>query len=465
MPTSPEALVQRIVRLEATIAQQEATIQQLRDELAERDRRIAELEAQLRGRGQRRSQPNAAQQRRTGPDRRQRPHRQHPGAFRTFVPPDEVIHHDVHPDTCPHGGGHDLHPTGQFEDHYTQDIPEPKFETHRWRRHVHLCAGCHRTCQGRGELELPDAHLGPRARLLVCYARAHLGLALGKTCDLLEQFWGLRLSRAGALGHLRWGLELFSPVVGRLWELLRESELVHGDETSWRINGDNVWLWCFANARLALYLVDQHRNRAVLLRALGEDFAGVLVSDFYAVYDGLDCDKQRCLVHLLRELARLREKLSDYLVKQFTGPLIELFQDAMALGKRRGQLSAEAFAAERSRLWQRLDDLVWARVPRQADCVRIRERLIKYWDELFTFLYAEGVPPDNNAVERDIRSVAAVRADGGTNRTQWGADAFACIKSVVRTCAKAGKSFLRYGLEVVRARLRGAPEPLPVGSG
>jgi hypothetical protein len=58
------------------------------------------------------------------------------------------------------------------------------------------------------------------------------------------------------------------------------------------------------------------------------------------------------------------------------------------------------------------------------------------------------------AEERDLRGVVAVRADGGTNRT-WGADAFACIKSVVRTCAKAGKSFLSYGLEVVRARLRG----------
>ena len=68
-------------------------------------------------------------------------------------------------------------------------------------------------------------------------------------------------------------------------------------------------------------------------------------------------------------------------------------------------------------------------------------------------------------VQRIVRSVAAVRADRGTNRTSWGADAFACIKSVVRTCAKAGKSFLSYGLEVVRAQLRGQPEPLPVDSG
>src|SRR4051794_21203517 len=279
MPTTPEALVQRIVRLEAALAQLQAANQQLRDQLAERDQRIAELEAQLRTRGKGRPQANAAPQRRTGPDRRQPPHRRHPGAFRTLVPPQDVIHHDVYPGACPHCGGHELLPTGQFDDHYTQDIPEPKVETHRWRRHVHVCARCQRACQGQGDLELPEAHLGPRVRLLVCYARAHLGLSLGKTCDLVEQCWGLRLSRAGALGHLRWGLRLFSPVVDRLWQLLRQSELVHGDETGWRINGDNVWLWCFGNDRLALYLIDQHRNRAVLLRALGEKFAGVLVSD------------------------------------------------------------------------------------------------------------------------------------------------------------------------------------------
>ena len=36
--------------------------------------------------------------------------------------------------------------------------------------------------------------------------------------------------------------------------------------------------------------------------ALGEEFAGVLVSDFYAAYHHYDGPKQRCWAHLLRDI-------------------------------------------------------------------------------------------------------------------------------------------------------------------
>ena len=100
-------------------------------------------------------------------------------------------------------------------------LSEPRLEWHRYRRHIYRCRSCQRTCQGRGDLELPGAHIGPRARLLTCYSRAHLGISLGKTRDLLHDFFGLTVSRPGLLGHLRWGGQLFAPVVDELQELLQ----------------------------------------------------------------------------------------------------------------------------------------------------------------------------------------------------------------------------------------------------
>src|SRR5262249_33310210 len=41
--------------------------------------------------------------------------------------------------------------------------------------------------------------------------------------------------------------------------------------------------------RLALFLIDRHRGREVLVRVLGESLAGTLFSDFYTAYNGLDC--------------------------------------------------------------------------------------------------------------------------------------------------------------------------------
>lgn len=37
-------------------------------------------------------------------------------------------------------------------------------------------------------------------------------------------------------------------------------------------------------------------------QSLLKDFKGVLVSDFYAAYDSINCPQQKCLIHLIRDI-------------------------------------------------------------------------------------------------------------------------------------------------------------------
>jgi hypothetical protein len=289
-----------------------------------------------------------------------------------------------------------------------------------------------------------------------------LGISLGKTRDLLHDFFGLTVSRAGLLGHLRWGGTLFEPVVNELFERLRNSPVIGSDETGWRINGQTAWVWCFRDPSLALFLIDRHRSRDVLIRALGKSFEGTLVSDFYAAYNGLNCPKQRCLVHLLRELAKLREELPAPSVRAFIQPLISLFQDAIQLAKDRQKLDQPAYERACQAIRDRFDELILGCHSRNADCVRIWKRLFQHSDELLVFLDDPRVPADNNGSERDIRSLAAARSDGGTHRAEWSAAAFARLKSVIATSLKNGLRFIHYGLETVRATLNAQPLPLPL---
>ncbi len=279
----------------------------------------------------------------------------------------------------------------------------------------------------------------------------------------MHDFFGLTVSRAGLLGHLRWGGTLFAPVVDELFDLLRQSPVVQGDETGWRIDGQPAWAWCFRDPRLALFLIDRHRSRDVIVRVLGTSFSGTLVSDFYAAYNGLECAKQRCLVHLLRDLAKLREELPWQSVRAFIQPLITLLQDAIQLGKDREKFSTAAFRQARQAIFDRFDHLLLTQTS-QPDCRRIWKRLYKHCDELFTFLNNPQVPADNNGTERDIRSLAAARNDGGTHRADWSADAFARLKSIIATGMKNGVRFIHYGIDVVRAKLRGARLPLPLAA-
>jgi hypothetical protein len=85
-------------------------------------------------------------------------------------------------------------------------------------------------------------------------------------------------------------------------------------------------------------------------------------------------------------------------------------------------------------------------------------------DELFTFLDDPVVPADNNGTERDIRSLAAARNDGGTLRADWSAAAFARLKSVIVTGMKNQVRFIQNGIDVVRAKLRGERLPLPLAA-
>ena len=454
-----EAVLARVAGLEAELARTQAA-------LAERDVRIAELEAQVaeltvelqRRKKGFRPKANAISRPKKDKDGRAKGERKHPGVVRPPVEPspDDIVH-DLRSDACPECGG-SLDDTGEYIEHTVEDIPPPQVEVHRYRRHRQRCACCRKVTLSAAPPEVADATIGPRSRLLMGYSRAHLGLSLGKSVALLDEVFGLKLSRAGALGHVMWAGELVDPVVRRLFELLNSEPVIHADETGWRINGKNVWVWCFCNPRLALFLVDEHRSGAVVQRVLGDSLPGVLVTDFYAAYHAINCDKQKCLVHLLRELHTLRDEATAAAKDDYLQPLMTLLQDAIALGKTRAATPAADFEIARNQLEKRLDSLIYSR-PKDHDCNRINKRLVKHRFDLFLFLKVEGVPPDNNLGERDIRSVAAARSDGGVNRTKPGATAFANLKSIIRTCQKHGRNFLNYGLTLVSLEEKLRPLP------
>ena len=39
-----------------------------------------------------------------------------------------------------------------------------------------------------------------------------------------------------------------------------------------------------------------------MIQSMLGEFRGVLVSDFYAVYDSIKCVQQKCLIHLMRDI-------------------------------------------------------------------------------------------------------------------------------------------------------------------
>lgn len=65
-----------------------------------------------------------------------------------------------------------------------------------------------------------------------------------------------------------------------------------------------------------------------------------------------------------------------------------------------------------------------------------QKRMIKYKDYLFTFLYHQEVPPDNNALERAIRNIKVKQKVSGMFKSPKGAHNYALIRSITDTCIK-----------------------------
>lgn len=456
-----KAVLARVAVLEAEVAEARAAIAARDARIVEFEAQVAELTVELQRRKKGfRPKANAISRTKRERDGRAKGERKHPGVVRPEVEPqpDDIVQ-DVRVDRCPDCGG-SMTDTGEFIEQVVEDIPPPRVEVRRVRRHSCQCRRCGKVSQAAAPV-MATAYVGPRARLLMAYCRAELGVSLGKSVELLDQLFGLSLSRAGALGHVQWAADLVNPVVERLFELLKTEPVVHADETGWRINGKNVWIWCFCNPRLALYLCDEHRSGEVVKRVLGESIEGVLVTDFYAAYHQLDAVKQKCLVHLLRELHTLRDEVSSVAKETYIQPLMTLLQDAIALGRDRATMTDAAFATARTSLDRRLDQLIYTR-PTEPHSQRINKRLVKHRFDLLLFLDRSDVPPDNNLGERDIRSVAATRSDGGVNRTKSGAAAFTKLKSIARTCRKHGRNFIEYAQSLIGLDEKHQPLPFAI---
>jgi hypothetical protein len=111
--------------------------------------------------------------------------------------------------------------------------------------------------------------------------------------EQLETLFGVHVS----LGAIEDALHTVSARgegrVQAIREEIRRSEVVHSDETGWREDGQNRYVWLIATPTARYFEIGRRTNEQID-SILGPDFSGLLVSDFYGAYDHFLGEKQRC---------------------------------------------------------------------------------------------------------------------------------------------------------------------------
>ena len=343
---------------------------------------------------------------------------------------------DIYPDKCDRCGGQVNRYPNTFDEHVIEDI-EIKKRVTCYRFHCGYCQPCKKVVYPKKENIPANDRIGSEARAVGGYLR-HLGLTYRKTVSIFKGIFGLDLTHPSFMAFNTEQAQNGLSVYEGIKQSIRHSPCVNADETGWRVNGQNHWLWVFTNKDTALYLIDKSRGSKVVSNVLSEKYEGVLTTDFYSSYNKLKAQaKQRCLAHLLREIKEVEEKdkfAPDSTDGRFCEELKTVFKQTIDVwnGYREGVKTLQDLAEEKEQTIARLVELLLSPI-KHKDTRRLRKRIIKHNQELFTFLDNPVVEPTNNRAERELRPLVIMRKVTFGNRSALGALNQAVITSIIQT--------------------------------
>ena len=422
----------QIAQLEARVVHLESRVAQL-EQLLEKATRAGKRQAAPFSKGSPKENPKKPG-RKSGDDYGPKAHRPLPEQK-----PDEVIDVPL-PKRCPDCGGEvqEEHTDQQFQ----VEIPrEPTIR--RFDVHVGRCRRCGRSIRPRHESQTSNgvgaaaSQLGPDVQALIALMKDKYGLSYGDIQGLLDDAFGISVSRGGAAQVVVRAAERAEPVYADIQSIVRQSEAVYPDETGWKVGGLLQWMWVFVTNLATLYVIRPSRGQDVPQEVLGADYDGRMIHDGWAPYDAFKkAIHQQCVEHLLRRAEELLEKASGW-TGRYPRKVKEFLLEALALRDRRDArtISAHGLAVVRGRLEKRLDRLLAWDLSNKANR-RFQAHLARHRDEILTFLYHPDIEATNWPAEQAIRPAVVNRKVFGGNRTRAGAHAQEVLGSLFATCVQ-----------------------------
>jgi transposase len=372
------------------------------------------------------------------------------GFSRRVETPTRSVQHAV--DNCPDCGrrlsGGWVHSARQVI-----EIPQASYEVveHQLlRRKCGVCAKSHLAHPDLAQDVAGKHRIGIRLMSLIVTMKKACRMTVRGIQSFLKGVYGLHLAVGTIINILKDVARRGEAFYAQLKQAIRDSQNVHADETSWRVNGKNTWMWSFSTPDVRLFVANDSRGHHVPKEVIGENFGGVLSSDFYGGYNFHPRDHQRCWAHLFRDIDALTSMHpANRKVAGWSARVKQLWRDACdfesddprARTKARIQFQYK-LAALAQPYRSKGDDQAPQRI--------LAERMYRYANELFTFVEYPYVPPDNNAAERAIRPIVIYRKVTGGSRSHPGVDVTAILASFIGTWNARGISPLQACAEMLR---------------
>jgi hypothetical protein len=236
----------------------------------------------------------------------------------------------------------------------------------------------------------------------------------------------------------------FKPEVDYCWQIIYNSPVIHIDETTVRLakGKDRGYVWTFATPHTVFYHLTLTRETGFLHEWL-KDYKGVIITDFFPGYESLPVKRQKCLIHLIRDLNDdLFKNPFDEEFKQIVVEFGKLLKTIVATidcyGLKKSHLKKHK--KDNARFYKRFIDTSY----KSELANKYAKRLKKHWNELWTFLDHDGVPWNNNNAEVAIKAFAQHRRGVNGQVSDNGLKEYLSMLTVAQTCRYRNISFLDF---------------------
>ena len=299
-----------------TIAWLQEKVLELLQIVASQEARIRSLEAQLKQTSRNSHRPPSSDPPGTAKPERKRSSRKpggqpgHEGKTRELLPAEQVDHFvPVFPDRCGHCG--ERLPPGEGDPspvrHQVTEIPPVKPEVTEYQLHAVSCPWCGELTRAVLSDGVPTVAFGPRLTAVVAVLTGAYRLSKRNVAQILEDLFGVKVALGSVANLERATSQALADPVEEVREHVKEVEVVHADETSWRQRRKKAWLWTAVTASAAVFLIRGSRGRKVAEELLGAE-PGIVVSDRYSAYGWIPVrDRQACWSHLKRNFQKIAD--------------------------------------------------------------------------------------------------------------------------------------------------------------
>jgi len=347
---------------------------------------------------------------------------------------------------CPFCGGTELtrNPDGRLV-RLAFDLRITRSGIKRWVMRFtttwHRCSGCDRRFLPRDYLRL-DAHFHSLKSWAMYEHVAHRA-SFSNITQKIQDYFGLPVFNPDVLSFKLLLSQYYAKTYQRLLDKLVGGATIHADETEVHLKKEGKgYVWVFTNQEEVVFMYRSSREGS-FLHGLFKDFRGVLISDFYAPYDSLACEQQKCLIHLIRDFNHdIQGNPWDEDLKALAAAFGHLLRTIIATVDKYGL--RQRHLGKHRRDVERFFRTIEGKAYRSEVAEGYRRRLLQYQNKLFTFLSHNGVPWNNNNAEHAVKRFAYYREVADGEFSEAGLSQYLVLLSIYLTCQYKEVSFLQF---------------------